>query len=67
MSEVRVPCPSCGKLTLADESVPLPPSVPFCTERCRLIDLGKWFDEEFRISRPAIPQGLDLPDEPSTD
>lgn len=23
---------------------------PFCSERCRLIDLGDWFNEEHRIS-----------------
>ncbi|MCA9683774.1 MAG: DNA gyrase inhibitor YacG [Myxococcales bacterium] len=25
---------------------------PFCSPRCQLIDLGKWLDEDFRISRP---------------
>jgi endogenous inhibitor of DNA gyrase (YacG/DUF329 family) len=25
---------------------------PFCSDRCRLIDLGRWFNEENRISRP---------------
>jgi len=25
---------------------------PFCSERCRLIDLGKWLDEEHRIPGP---------------
>jgi hypothetical protein len=28
---------------------------PFCSERCRLIDLGQWFGEEHRISRPLRP------------
>jgi endogenous inhibitor of DNA gyrase (YacG/DUF329 family) len=26
---------------------------PFCSERCRLIDLGEWLDETHRISEPA--------------
>ncbi len=26
---------------------------PFCSERCRLIDLGAWADERYRISREA--------------
>ncbi|HME89838.1 MAG TPA: DNA gyrase inhibitor YacG [Myxococcaceae bacterium] len=25
------------------------PSFPFCSPRCRLIDLGKWLGEEYRI------------------
>ncbi len=25
------------------------PYMPFCSDRCRLIDLGKWSDEEYRI------------------
>lgn len=29
------------------------PEMPFCSERCRLIDLGKWADEEYRI--PGAP------------
>ena len=32
------------------------PEMPFCSERCRLIDLGRWADEEYRIpSGPAGP------------
>ncbi|MEJ2593388.1 MAG: DNA gyrase inhibitor YacG [Candidatus Thiodiazotropha sp.] len=43
---VTVPCPTCGK------AVPWTPDSrwrPFCSERCRLIDLGDWFDEKHRI------------------
>ena len=62
---LRVPCPRCGAETEADEEKSLPPAFPFCSERCRLIDLGKWFDEEHRISRPLRPgeAGSPLPDE----
>ena len=28
---------------------------PFCSRRCRLVDLGKWFDEDNRISEPLRP------------
>jgi endogenous inhibitor of DNA gyrase (YacG/DUF329 family) len=24
--------------------------MPFCSERCRLIDLGRWLDEAYRVS-----------------
>ena len=62
---LTVPCPRCGVETLADEGKPLPPGFPFCSARCRLIDLGKWFDEEHRISRPVRPgeAGTPLADE----
>ncbi|MHC4552208.1 MAG: DNA gyrase inhibitor YacG [Planctomycetota bacterium] len=33
---------------------------PFCSERCRLVDLGAWLDEDFRI--PSAHQSpLDMP------
>lgn len=28
---------------------------PFCSTRCKLIDLGKWFGEEYRVSEPLRP------------
>jgi endogenous inhibitor of DNA gyrase (YacG/DUF329 family) len=33
------------------------PSFPFCSERCRLIDLGRWLGEGYRI--PAGPDATD--------
>lgn len=55
---MRVPCPRCGKTTEAEESRPLAVHFPFCSERCRLIDLGKWFDEEYRVEgKAADPSG----------
>jgi endogenous inhibitor of DNA gyrase (YacG/DUF329 family) len=41
-----VQCPRCGKPILWDESHPWR---PFCSERCRLIDLGNWATEKYRI------------------
>jgi endogenous inhibitor of DNA gyrase (YacG/DUF329 family) len=40
-------CPTCRKLVLRDE-----PEFPFCSERCRLIDLGKWASGGYVISTP---------------
>ena len=41
-------CPICQKdVTAAD------PEMPFCSERCRLIDLGNWAAEKYVISEPA--------------
>jgi endogenous inhibitor of DNA gyrase (YacG/DUF329 family) len=41
-----VRCPRCGELTPWEEN----PYRPFCSERCKLIDLGKWIEEEYRIA-----------------
>jgi endogenous inhibitor of DNA gyrase (YacG/DUF329 family) len=44
-------CPICKKdVKLGDADF------PFCSERCRLIDLGNWSAEKYRISSPANPQ-----------
>jgi endogenous inhibitor of DNA gyrase (YacG/DUF329 family) len=31
------------------------PYGPFCSQRCKLVDLGEWFEEEHVISRPLTP------------
>lgn len=39
-------CPICAKdVKPRTEN----PSFPFCTSRCKMIDLGKWLNEEYRI------------------
>lgn len=45
-----VTCPSCKKTSHWDSSNP---SRPFCSERCKLIDLGKWASEAYRVEQPA--------------
>jgi endogenous inhibitor of DNA gyrase (YacG/DUF329 family) len=42
-------CPTCKKVEtkLGD------PDFPFCSERCRLLDLGAWASEKYVISTPA--------------
>jgi endogenous inhibitor of DNA gyrase (YacG/DUF329 family) len=49
MKKIQAPCPTCGKLVLWGPDTPWR---PFCSERCRLIDLGDWLDESHRISEP---------------
>jgi endogenous inhibitor of DNA gyrase (YacG/DUF329 family) len=44
-------CPICRK-----KVAPGSPYVPFCSDRCRLIDLGNWASEKYRISTPAQPE-----------
>lgn len=46
-------CPICRKPTEFGT-----PDFPFCSERCRLIDLGKWSSEEYVISSPLKPEDL---------
>ena len=35
---------------------------PFCSDRCRLADLGRWFREDYVVSRPLRPD--DRPETP---
>ena len=46
MKDRTVPCPVCKKETAWNDN----PFRPFCSERCRLMDLGKWASEEYRIA-----------------
>jgi len=49
-----VPCPTCGAPTAFS---PANPWRPFCSERCRLIDLGQWATERYRVpDAPAAPE-----------
>ncbi len=47
----RLKCPTCQRVVKYKDVAEVPDR-PFCSERCRLIDLGKWFAEEYRISTP---------------
>jgi endogenous inhibitor of DNA gyrase (YacG/DUF329 family) len=46
----QVQCPSCGKPVEWSEQQRWR---PFCSERCKLIDLGEWLDESNRIPGEA--------------
>jgi endogenous inhibitor of DNA gyrase (YacG/DUF329 family) len=41
-------CPTCRKLVLRGE-----PNFPFCSERCKMIDLGKWASGDYVVSSPV--------------
>ena len=49
----KVLCPGCGEYT---EYNPSNPWRPFCSERCKLIDLGQWANEGYRIPETTTPQ-----------
>lgn len=43
---IEVTCPHCKKQVLWSSENP---SRPFCSERCKLIDLGAWAEEKHKI------------------
>jgi len=47
---VEVKCPTCGATVVWSESASWR---PFCSDRCRMIDLGAWFTEERAIPETA--------------
>jgi len=44
-------CPICKKEVPAGST-----DFPFCSERCRIIDLGNWATEKYVISSPLRPE-----------
>ena len=59
MSSARlVPCPRCGaQVAWSSANV----YRPFCSERCKMIDLGAWASEAYRV--PAEEQEDEVPPE----
>jgi len=47
-------CPICKKPAEAGGE-----HFPFCSKRCRQIDLGKWLQGDYHISRPIEERDLD--------
>ncbi len=45
-------CPICRKPTDSETHA----DFPFCSERCRLLDLGAWSSEKYRVSQPAFDE-----------
>lgn len=47
-------CPVCRKRIDGPEKIQgklhFPVYFPFCSEKCKLIDLGRWFDQDYHIS-----------------
>jgi len=44
-------CPVCD----APVDLETTPTVPFCSDRCRLIDLGRWLDEAYAVPEEKRP------------
>jgi uncharacterized protein len=66
----RPHCPTCrAEIVVSDgalsDALPhaaagLPRYFPFCSQRCKMVDLGRWFNEDYKITRPI--QSSDIPD-----
>jgi endogenous inhibitor of DNA gyrase (YacG/DUF329 family) len=52
---LTVKCPTCRKPTPWDDN----PHRPFCSERCRTIDLGAWASERYRIPGQEMEVNLE--------
>lgn len=50
-----VACPQCGTQLPWEGN----PHRPFCSERCRLVDLGAWLDEKYTIPAPLDDESAD--------
>ena len=53
----RINCPHCKKELVYLNRKDLP-YFPFCSELCKLIDLGAWLDARYRIEEPMSPEAL---------
>jgi endogenous inhibitor of DNA gyrase (YacG/DUF329 family) len=53
-------CPTCK----SDFDPALTAAMPFCSERCRSIDLGRWLDERNSLPHVPDPEDDETPDEP---
>lgn len=54
-----VPCPICQQPAVFFAE----PVGPFCSNRCKMVDLGKWLNEEYIISEPLRPDHFEDLDE----
>ena len=59
---VRLRCPICKQAVTSDVA-----DFPFCSDRCRLIDLGKWSSGAYVISSPVADAEELVQDRPPDD
>ena len=57
-------CPICGQPVERQDG----PYRPFCSERCKLIDFGRWANEEYRVPGQELPsKDAEAPEEVASD
>ena len=49
--KTKLNCPICGRETDFFTA----PLGPFCSDRCKMVDLGRWLGEDYKISEPLRP------------
>jgi endogenous inhibitor of DNA gyrase (YacG/DUF329 family) len=54
----QVRCPRCGLRREWTAN----PHRPFCSLACRLVDLGDWLDERYRVAGPALSTESESPE-----
>jgi endogenous inhibitor of DNA gyrase (YacG/DUF329 family) len=54
----RIKCPICKKAVVLGD-----PEFPFCSERCREVDLGIWASEGYVIPGPPVELDKQKPEE----
>lgn len=59
---IKLKCPICKKAVQAKN-----PEFPFCSDRCRLIDLGKWASGQYVISSPVTDADESIQDPEETE
>jgi endogenous inhibitor of DNA gyrase (YacG/DUF329 family) len=57
---MTITCPVCGKRLTGPPAEW--PAFPFCSKKCRLVDLGRWLSGDYRVIDPE-DQRLDSPAE----
>jgi endogenous inhibitor of DNA gyrase (YacG/DUF329 family) len=55
---MKIHCPVCDMVTTWEEN----PLRPFCSERCRMIDLGRWVSGEYYIEGDPVSEQDVLPE-----
>jgi uncharacterized protein len=52
-------CPTCNKPVRPPAAGEPMGAFPFCSDRCRLIDLGRWLDGKYQV--PVVEEDEDSP------
>lgn len=60
---MKIKCPRCGKETEMTEN----PFRPFCSERCKAIDLGNWITGTYRIPEERSDEDTEIESIPLKD
>ncbi len=59
MTVADVRCPTCKKVVAPEDK-----AFPFCSERCRMLDLGNWLDGRYRIASQNDERKPDAEEDP---